>query len=147
MANAVARPRVDDPEPGANAFQVKVVVRVLEADLERVVVYVIDGEGSADAVRPERLELQIGHGAGRVLREGLIDCYAYGVAGHICAVSQMCLKYFLYDVLAHISLAFRPPILPYDRRRNKGASGRDGRADKRNSGVYCGEGPYIFRLS
>ena len=49
------------------------VVGVFEADLHRIVVHVADGQVVLDALKSHRLELQIGHGAGGVLRERLVD--------------------------------------------------------------------------
>ena len=49
------------------------VIRVLEPDLDRVVVHVADGNLGFGARQPHALELQVGHGAGGVLRERLVD--------------------------------------------------------------------------
>ena len=49
------------------------VVRVLEIDLEDVVVDVDDGRLDADAILAEQLELHHRHRPGRVLRERLVD--------------------------------------------------------------------------
>ena len=73
VADAVARPR--EPQPVAPGHRLKeaVVVRVLEVDLEDVVVDVDDGGLDLDAIDVERLELHHRHRPGSVLRERLVD--------------------------------------------------------------------------
>jgi len=59
--------------------QEAVLVHVFVIDLQDVVVDVHDRERDVDALRPERLELEGGHGAGGVLDQDLAD---YEVARH-----------------------------------------------------------------
>ncbi len=81
MANTIARLREHHPVLGRNALQVLVVVCVLETDLYRVVVHVADREIGAHPFQAKGLELQVGHGAGGVLGQGLVYPDAYLAAG------------------------------------------------------------------
>ena len=49
------------------------VVGVFKTGLERVVVDVGDRALGAHALHAHRLEFQVGHRAGRILRQGLVD--------------------------------------------------------------------------
>jgi hypothetical protein len=73
VADAVAGPGEDQAEPLGRGLEVAMVVGVLEAHLHGVVVHVGHGEVRADPVQAHGLELEVGHGAGGVLGEGLVD--------------------------------------------------------------------------
>src|ERR687889_782418 len=66
---------------GGEALQEAVVVRVLEVELDDVVINVLDREIHPDAVHAHPLELQAGHGACGVLEQCLIYLQAYFLVG------------------------------------------------------------------
>ena len=84
VADAVAGPGEVDAVLRRDALQVRVVVGVLEAGLERVVVDVADGALRPDLRHAHRLELQVGHRAGGVLREVWSIRIAISSPGVIC---------------------------------------------------------------
>ena len=73
VADAVARPRKHNAVTLRNAFQIGVVVRILEPHLNRVVIHIAHGQIGLHAVEAHALELQIRHRAGRVLRQRLVN--------------------------------------------------------------------------
>ena len=73
VADAVPRARVENAVLRRHRLKVFLVVRVLVAVLERVVVHVADGELRLQPLGAHRLELQIRHRPGRVLRESLVN--------------------------------------------------------------------------
>ena len=73
VADAVPGPREPEAVAGGETLEEAVVVRVLEIDLEEVVVDVLDGGLDLDAVDAELLELHQRHRPGRVLRQRLVD--------------------------------------------------------------------------
>ena len=86
VADAVPGPREPEAVAGGEALQEAVVVRVLEVDLEEVVVDVLDGGLDLDAVDAELLELHQGHRPGRVLRQRLVDAERdLGAGGELAA--------------------------------------------------------------
>jgi len=76
MADAVARRRVVQAELAGRALQEDVVVRVLEVRLEHVVIHVADRQLGLHTRNADGLELQVGHCAGRVLGQGLVNADA-----------------------------------------------------------------------
>ena len=50
-----------------------VVVRVLVVRLQEVVIHVLGSQLHLDPIDPEGFELQHGHGAGGILKEGVVD--------------------------------------------------------------------------
>ena len=98
VADAVAALGVDDAVLLRDGLEEVMVVCVLEADLHSVVVDVADGEVRLHARNSHRLELQVRHRAGRVLRECLVDADPeLGVLRWI-ALNEVRGKYLLYDV-------------------------------------------------
>ena len=73
VADAVAGLRVDDAVLLGHGLQEIVVVGVLEADLDGVVVDVGDRKVVLDVLHAHRLKLEIGHRAGRILRQRLVN--------------------------------------------------------------------------
>ena len=102
VADAVARPREVDAVLGRDALQEAMVVGVLEARLEHVVVDVADRELRAHARDAHRLELEVGHRAGGVLRQRLVDAERDLAAGDGLAVDEV-----LFDDLAGQALSHR----------------------------------------
>ena len=82
------------------------VVGVLEADLDSIVVDVAYGEVGLDARHIHRLELEVGHCAGRVLRERLVDADAKLWVPRGIALDEMCRKYFLNNILRFFHAAY-----------------------------------------
>jgi len=101
VADAVARAREEQAVLGRHALQIAVVVRVAKVGLQHVVVGIADGELRADAGQVHGLELQVGHGAGGVLRQGLVDAQADLFAGDHLALGEVRLDDLLREVVAH----------------------------------------------
>ena len=80
---------------GGHGLQVTVVVGVLKAGLEHVMVHVGHGKLGLDLGNAHGLELEVGHGAGGVLGEGLVDPDAHFLPGHGFAGNQMGVDDFL----------------------------------------------------
>jgi hypothetical protein len=85
-----------------HALEVAVVVGVLEAHLQRVVVDVTYGEVRFYFVGAHGLELEIGHGAGRVLRQRLVDADGHRRARARLPLYQVGVEDFLGQRLPHI---------------------------------------------
>ena len=75
MADAVAGPRKPDAVLFGHGRDVLVVVCIFKAGLQHVVVDIGHRAFGLDAVDAHGLELQIGHGAGGVLRERLVNAH------------------------------------------------------------------------
>ena len=80
MADAVAGAGEPDAVLGGNGLDIAVVVGVLKAGLQGVVVDIGNRTLRLDPVDPHGLEFQIGHGAGGVLRQRLVDPQS-----HLCS--------------------------------------------------------------
>src|SRR5207245_8958469 len=100
VTDPVAWARVPDPMPGREALQEPVVVRVLEIDLQDVVVDVHHGERKLDPLQAQLLELQAGHGPGCVLHQSLVQPDADFLAGFERAANLMCLEGLTGEVLS-----------------------------------------------
>ena len=108
MADAVAGAREPQSVPRRDALEIAVVVHVLEVFLERVVVDIGNGEFGFDPVEPDRFELEIGHGAGSVLRQRLIDSDRdiFPAGGkRPSRLDKMLLQYFFGKCQCHFSLS------------------------------------------
>jgi len=114
VADAVARAGEDHAVARRDGAQVAVVVCVLEADLHGVVVDVRDRQVGLDLFEAHRLELQVGHRAGGVLREGLVDTDADLAAFHVLAFFEVGNEDLFDDVLFHEALLGRTLNLPPD---------------------------------
>ena len=108
MADAVAGAGEDDAELLRDRLEVGVVVGVLEADLDRVVVDVGDRELGLDAIGAHALELEVGHRAGGVLRERLVDLEGDLVPRRELAGDEVCGKQLVGEVHGRGSIAERP---------------------------------------
>src|SRR3989304_1807505 len=107
VADAVPRPGVEDAVLRGDGLQVQVVVRVLEPFLQRVVVDVGDGHLRLHPGNAHRLELQVRHGARRVLGEGLVDPDGDLLARLLVSRYVMRVDDLLDDVLSHAAF---PPL-------------------------------------
>ncbi len=101
VADAVAGPRVKDAVLCGHGLEVAVVVGVLKPVLERVVVHVAHRELGFDLRNSHGLELEVGHGAGGVLRQGLVDPDRDLGARLEFSFNEMGFQYFVNDVFAH----------------------------------------------
>jgi len=101
VADAVARPAVEQPVARRERAQEAVVVGVLEADLQHVVIHVDDRGRSADALDPHRLELHRGHRAGGVLQQRLLDVQGDLPSGERLTLNQMRADNLLADRPTH----------------------------------------------
>ena len=82
VADAVAGPGEEDAVFGGHILEKAVVVGIFKSGLQRVVVHIAHGELCLDTVKPDGLELQIGHGARGVLGQGLVDPQCiFGIGG------------------------------------------------------------------
>jgi len=63
--------------PRRHRLQVAVVIRIAKVRLQHVVIDVTDRELCLDPVQTYGLELEIGHGPRRILRQRLIDAQAH----------------------------------------------------------------------
>ena len=73
VADAVSGAGEDDTVFNGNRLQIFMVVCILEADLNRVMIDVADRQFRLDFRQAGGFELQVGHGAGCILGERLID--------------------------------------------------------------------------
>ena len=101
MADAVARAGIPDPVLLRDGGDEAVIVGVLESGLERVVVDVRDAALRLDLSDPHRLEFDVGHGSGGVLRQGLVDLQADLLPLLEDAVHGMCLEDFFRECESH----------------------------------------------
>lgn len=99
MGDAVAGPGVQDAVARRERLQVAVLVHVLIVDLQDVVVDVHDRERHGDAVRPERLELEGGHGTGGVLYQDLVHRQVHLLFGREFSCDQVPGEYLAGEVL------------------------------------------------
>ena len=113
-----------------DGLYVSVVVRVLEAGLDRVVVDIRDRTVGLYLVHAEGLELQIRHRSGRVLRKRLVDADRYFLARdhlalgkvrrynfsgyiHCCLLGVMCsLIFFIFYSFLRVLSIFRGLVAP-----------------------------------
>ena len=101
VADAVARAGEPDAVLLGHGLEIAVVVRVFKAGLQRVVVDIGHAQLGSDARDAHRLKLQIGHRAGGVLRERLVDAQGDLAAGRHVAVQQVGTDDFLSKGLTH----------------------------------------------
>ena len=101
MADAVAGAGEIHAVLCGDGLQIAVVVAVLKAALEGVVIDVGDAHFRFHSGNTHGLEFQIGHGAGGVLRQGLVDAQRDLAAGGHVPGDQMGRNDFLCDCLTH----------------------------------------------
>ena len=102
MADAVARLGIVDAVLLCDGADILVVVRIFEAGLQGIVVNISDRALGPDLIDAHRLELQIGHRAGRILRQCLVDSEADLLPLDHFAVHQMRLQNFLRNCHTHL---------------------------------------------
>ncbi len=101
VADAVPGAGVMKAVPGCESLQETVVVRVLEVELDDVMVDVLDGEIYLGAVHAHPLELQAGHRARSVLEECLIYPKPNLLAGIKHPLDQVVLEDLGDQILRH----------------------------------------------
>ena len=101
MADAVAGAGEIHAVLCGDGLQIAVVIAVLKAALEGVVIDVGDAHFRFHSGNTHGLEFQIGHGAGGVLRQGLVDAQRHLAAGGHVPGDQMGRNDFLCDCLTH----------------------------------------------
>ena len=101
MADAVARAGEIHAVLCGDGLQIAVIVAVLKAALEGVVVDVGDAQFRLHSGDAHGLEFQIGHGAGGVLGQGLVDAQRHLAAGGHVSGHQMGCNDFLCNCLTH----------------------------------------------
>ena len=106
MADAVAGAGKADPVLFRYGLYVAVVVGVFKAGLQGVVVNIGDREFGPDLPDPHGFKLQVGHGTGSVLRQGLIDAEPDFTAGRHIPADQVAADDFLGKRVAHTILLF-----------------------------------------
>ena len=89
MRDSVAGAGVADAVARRERLQIAMLVHVLLVDLQDVVIDIHDCERDANPVRPERLELEGGHGAKGVLDQDLIDGKVYLLPGNAITLCQV----------------------------------------------------------
>ena len=97
VADAVARRREADAFRRRHALQIEVVVAVLRSVLHHIVVDVGDREFGLDFRNSHRLKFEVGHRAGRVLRQRLVDPDRDGLAGFAAPLHKMRFNDLLYN--------------------------------------------------
>ena len=89
MADAVAGLGQPNPVIGRSTLNKEVVVKIFRSALQHIVVDVGHGPLGADAGRIHCLQFQIGHGPGRVLRQGLVYFQTDFIPGNHFSIHQM----------------------------------------------------------
>ena len=106
MADAVAGTGEADAVLFGDTADVAVVIRIFKAGLQGVVVDVGDRQLGTHTLGAHCLKLQIGHGAGCILGQGLVDAQADFRADRHIARNQMRLDDFLCYCVTHIFSLF-----------------------------------------
>ena len=101
MADAVARTREPDAVLLGHRTNKPVVVGIFKAGLQGVVVDVSDAALGFDPRHAHRFKFQVGHGAGSVLGEGLVDLNADFLSLYHFAVHQMGAEDFFCNCHTH----------------------------------------------
>ena len=101
MTDAVSRPGKMDAVFLRYAFQISVVIGIFKPELHHVVVYIVDRHLRFYSWYVHRFQLQVGHGAGGIMGQSLIDFYAYFIAWRGSAGDKMRLDDFLRNCFAH----------------------------------------------
>ncbi len=102
MADAVARLGKADAVFFGNTLDIHMIVRVLKTGLQRVVVDVSDRQLGFHPLQADRLELQVGHRSGRILRQRLVDADRDFLSGFHAAGQQMLCNNFLGQGHSHV---------------------------------------------
>ena len=101
MADAVAWTGEVYAVLGGDGLQIAVIVAVFKAALEGVVIDVGNAHFRLHSGNAHGLEFQIGHGAGGVLGQGLVDAQRHLAAGGHVPGYQMGRDDFLCNCLTH----------------------------------------------
>ena len=101
VADTVARAGEPDAVLFGHGLEIAVVVRVFKAGLQRVVVHIGHAQLGLHTRDAHRLKLQIGHRAGGVLCECLVDAQRDLAAGRHVAVQQVGADDFLSKRFTH----------------------------------------------
>ena len=101
MADAVARAGKPDPVLFRHRLDVAVVVGVFKARLEGVVVDIGHGALRLYPVQTHGLKFQIGHSAGGVLGQGLVDPQGGLLTGDHAAAHQVGRDNFFNNIPSH----------------------------------------------
>ena len=75
VADAVAGAGEIDPVAGGCRLQVAVIIGVLKTALQGIVIDIAHREFGANPLHAHPFKLQVGHGAGGILGQRLIDLY------------------------------------------------------------------------
>ena len=95
VADAVAGLGAEDAVLLRDALDVLMVIRVLKAGLQGVMVNIGNTLHRPDPADPHGFKLQVGHGAGGVLRQGLVDPDGDLFPGRGFSADQMGVQDFL----------------------------------------------------
>ncbi len=101
MADTVAGTAEPDSETPAGGLKEEMIVRILVVFLNEVVIDVLGGEFGFDPVDAHRLQFKHDHGAGGILRQGLVDVDADLRARRHRAGYEMRLNEFPCDIEIH----------------------------------------------
>jgi hypothetical protein len=101
MADAVAGAGEPDAVLGGDGLDVSVVVGVFKAGLEGVVINIGHRSLGFDPVNAHGLKFQIGHGAGGILGQGLVDAQSHLSSRLHAATDQMGSDQLFCQCLSH----------------------------------------------
>ena len=101
VADAVAGTGEMDTVLGCYGLKIPMVIGIFKAALEGIVVYIGNGKLGLDPRNAHSLKFQIGHGAGGILSQGLINPQSHLAAGGHVSGNQMCSNDFLCNRLTH----------------------------------------------
>ena len=104
MADTIAGTGEPDAVLGCHRLQIPVVVRIFKAALQGVVVHIGHAQLSFYLGNPHGFKFQIGHGAGGILGQGLVNPQGNLLTGFHNAVYQVGLDDFLCNGHCHITL-------------------------------------------
>ncbi len=108
VTDTVARLGKADAVFFGNTLDIHMIVRVLKTGLQRVVVDVGDRQLGFHPLQADRLELQVGHRSGRILRQRLVDADGDFLSGFHAAGQQVICDDFLGQGHSHVV------VLPFD---------------------------------
>ena len=100
VADSVSGFRAPDPVLLRDALDILVVVRVFKSGLQRIVVDVCHAPAGLDPADPHGFKLQVSHGAGGVLGQGLVDPDGDFLPGLQVPADKMIAEYFLGQIHA-----------------------------------------------
>ena len=98
MADTVSRFGAENPVLLCHALNILVIIRVFKSRLQGVVIDIGNALHCPHTADAHRLELQVGHRAGGVLCQGLVDPDRYLFAGLRNPADQVCVQNLLCKV-------------------------------------------------